>query len=234
VTARFVIPYVPCDGSPSVGGAASLAPRAGEAPSELRLPSAACGSGSSCLSQVDEISPRFASSPAALSPLPPPPELPQVPVPPATVPEPMPEPELRRLLVVDDEEFIRYVTVLAFEGQCAGCQVVEAENGEEGIAVFLAQRQDEPPEFDVIIMDIQMPVLTGDLAVKRMRTLERQNSWPRTCIIARSANTTESDQALYRACDMDGCIPKCGNVAQQVLEVLALKQQRPAEFVALD
>jgi len=65
-----------------------------------------------------------------------------VPVPPATVPEPMPEPELRRLLVVDDEEFIRYVTVLAFEGQCAGCQVVEAENGEEGIAVFLAQRQE--------------------------------------------------------------------------------------------
>ena len=154
--------------------------------------------------------------------------------------------------VVDDEEFVRAVTVCALEAESPGCEVVTAENGEQGIAVYLERRHEEPPQFDLILMDIQMPVLTGDLvilsphhppppahphpnhhhhqpptthqpeptppppqAVKQLRTLERQHGWPQTCILARSANTADADQDYYRRCGMDGCIPKCGNVAKQ-------------------
>ena len=81
------------------------------------------------------------------------------------------------------------------------------------------RRNNEPPEFDLILMDIQMPVLTGDKAVSQIRTLERQHGWPHTMIIARSANTAEEDQRLFRQCGMDGCIPKCGNVAKQARPV---------------
>lgn len=67
--------------------------------------------------------------------------------------------------VVDDEEFVRAVTVCALEAESPGCEVVTAENGEQGIAVYLERRHEEPPQFDLILMDIQMPVLTGDLVI---------------------------------------------------------------------
>ena len=74
----------------------------------------------------------------------------------------------------------------------------------------------------------------GDLAAKQMRALERQHGWPQTCIIARSANTAEADQAHYKQCGLDGCIPKCGNIAKQVLEALDNRRRRPDEFVTVD
>ena len=67
-----------------------------------------------------------------------------------------------------------------------------------------------------------------------MRALERQHGWPQTCIIARSANTAEADQAHYKQCGLDGCIPKCGNIAKQVLEALDNKRRRPDELVTVD
>ena len=74
----------------------------------------------------------------------------------------------------------------------------------------------------------------GDLAAKQMRALERQHGWPQTCILARSANTAEADQAHYKQCGLDGCIPKCGNIAKQVLEALDNRRRRPDEFVTVD
>ena len=74
----------------------------------------------------------------------------------------------------------------------------------------------------------------GDLAAKQMRALERQHGWPQTCIIARSANTAEADQAHYKQCGLDGCIPKCGNIAKQVIEALDNKRRQPDEFVTVD
>ena len=147
-----------------------------------------------------------------------------------------PPPTLRSVLVVDDEEFVRMITVMSLgdHRETRDCEVVTAENGEQGIAVYLERRHAEPPEFDLILMDIQMPVLTGDLAVKRLRTLERQHGWPRTCIIARSANTADLDREHYRQCGIDGCIPKAGNVAKQVLDALTIRRQRPDEFVTID
>ena len=47
------------------------------------------------------------------------------------------------------------------EAESPGCEVVTAENGEQGIAVYLERRHEEPPQFDLILMDIQMPVLTS-------------------------------------------------------------------------
>ena len=67
-----------------------------------------------------------------------------------------------------------------------------------------------------------------------MRALERQHGWPQTCIIARSANTAEADQAHYKQCGLDGCIPKSGDIAKQVLEALAKKRKQPDEFVTVD
>ena len=139
-----------------------------------------------------------------------------------------------RVLVVDDEELIRMVSVASLESQL-GCDVVTAENGEQGVASYLEHASgDDGSSFDLILMDIQMPVLSGDLAVKQVRTLERQHGWPHSFILARSANTSDADQAYYKECGMDGCLPKAGNVARQVTAALEAKRKSPGHFFRPD
>ena len=144
------------------------------------------------------------------------------------------DPPLRNVLVVDDEEFIRDLTIVMLETLFEGLDIVSVENGAEGVAAFLSRREESPPEFDLVLMDIEMPVLCGDLAVRQIRALQMQHGWPHTCIIARTANTSAADLERYEQCGMDGCLPKAGNVAKQVCSALQQRRQHPGKFVSLD
>lgn len=57
------------------------------------------------------------------------------------------------ILVVDDSESLREVVKICLEG--AGYQVTQAGNGEEAMAVI------DTEEFDLIICDVNMPVMNG-------------------------------------------------------------------------
>ena len=69
--------------------------------------------------------------------------------------------EMYRILIVDDEKLIR-TAVHEFAG-FLGYEVTEAENGME--AVRLCRQED----FDIIIMDVMMPVLDGFTAFRKIR-----------------------------------------------------------------
>lgn len=90
-----------------------------------------------------------------------------------------------RILVVDDTEdnrflLLTYLKKLPFE-------VVQAENGKDAVDKVLA----EP--FDLILMDIQMPIMDGYAATRKIREWEQQNSAKATPIIAVSANAMAED-----------------------------------------
>ena len=63
-----------------------------------------------------------------------------------------------------------------------GAEVTFAENGEEACAAVAGQA------FDLILMDMQMPVLDGLSATRTIRALERSHGRPPTPIIMLSAN----------------------------------------------
>ena len=67
------------------------------------------------------------------------------------------------ILVVDDEEIIR--TPVARILRRAGFTVVTASSGLEGLALF----RSSPDRFDIIITDIQMPIMDGHQLVKLVR-----------------------------------------------------------------
>ena len=69
----------------------------------------------------------------------------------------------RRLLLVDDEDVVRSTTQRLL--QRLGWEVVAAADGEEGLALFEAQRH----AFDIVVSDVRMPRMDGLRMVARMR-----------------------------------------------------------------
>ena len=78
----------------------------------------------------------------------------------------------------------------------AGCMGTLAENGRVAVERFCAGR------FDVVIMDMQMPVLDGWSATREIRAWEKQNGRPPTPIIALTASASQEDR---ERCQEAGC-----------------------------
>ena len=87
-------------------------------------------------------------------------------------------------------------------GAAIGFEVVTAENG--AIAVETLERQ----EFDVILMDCQMPVMDGYDATRATRRSEGRRSKRRTPIIAVTVNTLAGDREKCLAAGMDDFLAK--------------------------
>ncbi|MBE1237788.1 response regulator [Phaeovibrio sulfidiphilus] len=84
-----------------------------------------------------------------------------------------------------------------------GCETVVADHGEQAIALLRSRGP-----FDLILMDIQMPVLDGISATRQIRDLEKAGELPRSVIVAVTANAFEEDQTLYLDAGMDGWLTK--------------------------
>jgi PAS domain S-box-containing protein len=86
-----------------------------------------------------------------------------------------------------------------------GHQVVIAANGEEALESWLAAKSAGAP-YDLVLMDIQMPVLDGIEATKRIRVVEANSR--RTPIMALTANTLAEDRYACFDAGMDGFLVK--------------------------
>lgn len=79
---------------------------------------------------------------------------------------------------------------------------VIADNGAEACVEF------EKGEFDLVLMDINMPVMDGLVALSKMREFERQFNRSKTPIVALTANALIGDRERYKAHGMDDCLTK--------------------------
>jgi len=83
-----------------------------------------------------------------------------------------------------------------------GAQLTLVGDGREAIEAYRSGG------FDLVLMDIQMPVTDGVAATREIRTLEAREGRPRTPIIALSANVMAHQVAEYRAAGMDSVVGK--------------------------
>jgi len=118
-----------------------------------------------------------------------------------------------RVLLVEDNELNREIAIELLS--LIGVQVEEAENGAEAVKIFEAS-----PEgyFDLIFMDIQMPVMNGYEATKKIRQMPRQDAkdiW----IVAMTANAFVEDIHMSKDAGMNEHLSKPVDV-ERLQEIL--------------
>ena len=106
------------------------------------------------------------------------------------------------ILLAEDNEL--NMEIAEFMLQNEGTVVTKAWNGQEAVELF---RKSKPGEFDVILMDIMMPVMNGYEATKKIRSLDREDAKV-IPIIAMTANAFTEDRLRAKEAGMDEHIAK--------------------------
>ena len=106
------------------------------------------------------------------------------------------------ILLAEDNEL--NMEIAEFVLQNEGADVTKAWNGQEAVELF---RNSESGEFDVILMDIMMPVMNGYETTKMIRSLDREDA-KEIPIIAMTANAFTEDRIRAKEAGMDEHIAK--------------------------
>ncbi len=108
----------------------------------------------------------------------------------------------KRILLVEDNEFNREIACYTLNN--AGFVVEEAENGFIAVDKLLKAK---PNYYDLVLMDIQMPIMNGYTATKEIRNIENKEI-AAVPIIAMTANAFDEDKQKCISCGMNGHIGK--------------------------
>ena len=106
------------------------------------------------------------------------------------------------ILLVEDNELNSEITVEILNGY--GCQVDTAENGAEAVEKI---KNSKPGNYDLVLMDVQMPVMNGYEATRQIRALNDPELAGIT-ILAMTANAFDDDRKKALECGMDGFLTK--------------------------
>lgn len=108
----------------------------------------------------------------------------------------------RHLLIAEDNEINSEILLELLHLDGADGEV--AENGQLAVELFLAA---DPGHFDAVLMDVQMPVMNGYEATRKIRSLEREDA-KTIPILAMTANAFAEDVKDARDAGMDDHIAK--------------------------
>ncbi|MBU2512466.1 SpoIIE family protein phosphatase [bacterium] len=107
----------------------------------------------------------------------------------------------KRILLVEDMKYNRVLlTKILMKQKCA---ITEAVNGQDALNIWQEQN-----DFEIIIMDMNMPIMDGFTATREIRKIEREKSLKRTPIIALTALAMRGDKELCLEAGTDDYLPK--------------------------
>jgi signal transduction histidine kinase/ActR/RegA family two-component response regulator len=129
-----------------------------------------------------------------------------------------------RVLAAEDNPTNQLVlrTLLQF----AGVDVVIVDNGQDAVDAWALQK------WDVILLDIQMPIMDGPTAAREIRRRELSEHRPRTPIIALTANTMSHQTREYLDCGMDDHVAKPIDARALLEAIFAAAEARAPQAAA--
>ncbi|HEY3947976.1 ATP-binding protein [Phenylobacterium sp.] len=126
-----------------------------------------------------------------------------------------------RILAAEDNH-VNQLVLKTLLGQ-AGIEPTVVENGAEAVEAW------EGGEWDVILMDVQMPVMDGPTATREIRRREAETGRPPTPILALTANAMTHQSEGYRAAGMNAVVAKPIRVGELFAAIIAATGGEAAE-----
>lgn len=120
------------------------------------------------------------------------------------------------LLVEDNELNMDIAEILLTD---AGASITKAVNGQQAVDLF---EKNEPGTFDVILMDVMMPVMNGYEATRRIRSLERADA-KKIPVIAMTANAFAEDVEKAKQAGMNDHLSKPLDTAKMLATIAKFK-----------
>lgn len=124
-----------------------------------------------------------------------------------------------KILLAEDNELNRDIAVTLLEDK--GAVITEAENGEEAFNSFSTS---PAWTFDVVLMDVMMPVMNGLEATKAIRALDREDAGE-IPIIAMTANAFAEDIAQTKAAGMNEHLSKPLNIDELLATLMRYRKK---------
>ena len=121
----------------------------------------------------------------------------------------------KRLLLAEDNELNREIACMLLSKY--GFVIDTAENGQEAVDLVAASA---PDYYDLVLMDIQMPVMDGHEATRKIRSLENK-VLAKVPVVAMTANAFDEDRKAAKECGMNGFISKPINM-QELVQALRM------------
>ena len=106
----------------------------------------------------------------------------------------------RRVLLAEDNEVNQFIFCAMMRR--FGCEVSVAANGRDAVEAFDAAR------FDIVLMDVSMPVMDGYQATRAIRAIERRKGLAPTPILGLSAHAMSEHRNRATAADMTDFLTK--------------------------
>ena len=125
------------------------------------------------------------------------------------------------ILVVEDHAINQKLAVALLARR--GYTVTVADNGLQGLDRMSCGG------FDLVLMDLQMPVMDGLEATRRMRAYEHEHGLRRTPIVAMTASVREEDRQICFAAGMDDFLAKPLNITQLYERVDSILHAAPTD-----
>jgi signal transduction histidine kinase/ActR/RegA family two-component response regulator len=141
---------------------------------------------------------------------------------PAIVAPPAPEPNPQLSVLVAEDNAVNQLVIKTLLGQ-AGIDPVVVDDGRQAVEAWRAGT------WDLILMDVQMPVMDGSTATQEIRRLEAELGKACTPILALTANAMAHQVAEYAAIGMDGHVAKPIRIEQLFSAIQAALAVPPAD-----
>jgi len=129
--------------------------------------------------------------------------------------------EATKILIAEDNLVNQMVISSIIEEE--NFRVIFAKNGLEAITFFKKEN------FDVVLMDISMPVKNGLEATREIRLYEKENARKQTPILAATANVMSHDRLMCFEAGMNGFVSKPINKTALITEINKWVSKRPSQ-----
>jgi CheY-like chemotaxis protein len=136
-----------------------------------------------------------------------------------SAPPPVADDDIRALRILAAEDNATNALILRALLEPAGVDLRTVANGREAVDAFHAD------DFDLILMDVQMPVMNGIEATRAIRERESEHRLSPTPILALSANVMSHQILEYELAGMDGVVAKPVD-AGKLIEAIAAAMER--------